>query len=357
MNLSLLHALPLPDFTLKNRVVMAPVTRSRSNAEGVLPDYAAEFYAQRADAGLLITEATNISPQAKGDEFTPGIWSESQIAAWRKVTEAVHARDGRIFMQLWHTGRVSHASLQPDGKAPVSASAIQANGQAFVGNGFKPYSEPRALELDEIAAVIADYRQAAENAKCAGFDGVEVHSANNYLLEQFIRDSTNQRSDRYGGSLENRLRFPLEVIRAVVDVWGAKRVGVRISPLTEYPGGTPRDGQIMATYGQYIDAMNSMGLLYLHMIEGNGASAPGVDMLALRQRFTGVYIANDGYDLPKAEAAIASQHADLISFGKLFIANPDLVKRFACGGPFADSPAQYFYGGGTLGYTDWPCLK
>lgn len=357
MNLSLLHALPLADFTLKNRVVMAPVTRSRASAEGVLPDYAADFYAQRADAGLLITEATNISPQAKGDEFTPGIWSEPQIAAWQKVTEAVHARDGRIFMQLWHTGRVSHASLQPGGGAPVSASSIQANGQAFVGDGFLPYSAPRALESDEIIAVIADYRQAAENAKRAGFDGVEVHSANNYLLEQFIRDSTNQRSDRYGGSLENRLRFPLAVIQAVVDVWGAKRVGVRISPLTEYPGGTPRDSQLMVTYSQYIDAMNSMGLLYLHMIEGNGASAPGVDMLALRQRFTGIYIANDGYDLPKAEAALASQHADLISFGKLFIANPDLVERFSRGGPFAESPVQYFYGGGALGYTDWPCLK
>lgn len=352
MAYALLNSLEIAGLTFNNRVVMAPVTRSRASSEGVLPPFAVDYYAQRSGAGLLITEATNISPQAKGDEFTPGIWNEEQIAAWRSVTDAVHARGSHIFMQLWHTGRVSHASLQPNGLAPVSASAIQANGQAYTSAGFQPYSAPRALQTHEIPNIVADYRRAAENAKCAGFDGVEVHSANNYLLEQFIRDSTNKRDDVYGGSLENRLRFPLDVIRSVIEVWGAERVGVRISPLTEYPGGTPVDSHYQQTYGRYIDELNKLGILYLHMIEG-GSEA----LFPLRQRFQGIYIANDGYDMQKAEAAVAEGHADLVSFGKLFIANPDLVERFSRGGPFADAPSHYFYGGGALGYSDWPALK
>ena len=346
----------LGGLSLPNRVVMAPLTRSRSDDGGVPPDYAALYYAQRATAGLIVSEATNISAQARGYAKTPGIWTPEQVAAWRGVTKAVHDAGGHMVLQLWHTGRISHPSLH-NGALPVAPSAIKPEGQAFTDTGLQDHVTPRALETDEIPGIVADYRHAAQCAKEAGFDGVEVHSANNYLLEQFIRDSTNKRTDQYGGSVENRLRFPLEVVRAVVDVWGASRVGIRISPGTSNPGGTPLDSNPMATYGTYLDALSAMKLMYVHGIEGatqGSRTTEGVDGPALRRRFHGPYIANNGYDRALADKDIGSGGADLVSFGRPFIANPDLVDRLRTGAPLADAPKPYWYGGNATGYSDWP---
>ena len=355
-----LQPVTVGDFHLKNRVVMASLTRSRSSEEGVPPAFAADYYAQRAGAGLIVTEATNISPQARGYAFTPGIWSLDQVAAWQPIVDAVHARGGVIFMQLWHTGRISHPDLH-GGALPVSASAIKPSGQTFTRDGLKDHVTPRALTTDEIPLVIEDYRRAAMNAKAAGFDGVEVHSANNYLLEQFVRDSTNQRTDQYGGSIENRLRFPLAVVEAVIGVWGAKHVGIRISPATTAPGDTPLDSTPMETFGAYVDALSDMGLLYLHAIEGetqlNRGATSDISFPELRRRFSGAYIANNQYTLELAEKTLANGDADLFSFGRPFIANPDLVDRLRTGGPLAEAPKQYWYGGSTVGYSDWPQLS
>jgi len=336
-NSPVLQPFRLGDMELANRVVMAPLTRSRSNDEGVPPDFAADYYGQRADAGLVITEATNISAQARGYALTPGIWSAAQVAAWRNITRAVHSRDGKFFLQLWHTGRISHPDLH-NGALPVAPSAIKPEGQAFTNSGLQDHVTPRALETDEIPGIVEDYRHAAQCAKEAGFDGVEVHSANNYLLEQFIRDTTNHRTDQYGGSIENRLRFPLAVVRAVVDVWGAKHVGIRISPATTQPGGTELDSNPMATYGAYVDALSDIGLLYIHDIEGVtqlSRDPSGVDFYALRQRFNGAYIANNQYTLKLAEETLAAGKADMFSFGRPFIANPDLVSRMRNGAAMA----------------------
>jgi len=355
-----LQPFSLGDFELPNRIVMAPLTRSRSTDEGVPPDFAADYYGQRADAGLLISEATNISAQARGYAFTPGIWTPAQVEAWSRVTRAVHQRGGRMFLQLWHTGRISHPDLHR-GALPVAPSALKPEGEAFTNTGLKPHVTPRALETDEIPAIVEDYRHAATCAKEAGFDGVEVHSANNYLLEQFIRDSTNHRSDQYGGSIANRLRFPLDVVRAVVGVWGAKRVGIRISPATTQPGGAKLDSDPMATYGAYVDALSEIGLLYIHDIEGvtqlTRDVPEDVDFPALRRRFSGAYIANNRYTLKLAEEILAKGDADLFSFGRPFLANPDLVHRLRTGAPLADAPNEYWYGGNSVGYSDWPGMN
>ncbi|WP_414440718.1 alkene reductase [Burkholderia sp. 22PA0106] len=355
-----LQPVTIGGLSLKNRIVMAPMTRSRSDDAGVPPDYAADYYAQRANAGLIITEATNISAQARGYPRTPGIWTEPQIAGWKRVTDAVHRRDGKIFLQLWHTGRMSHPDMH-DGGLPVAPSAIKPAGQIRVHDGMKDFVTPRALETSEIAPIVDDYRRAAENAKRAGFDGVEVHAANNYLLEQFIRDSTNHRTDAYGGSLENRLRFPLDVVRAVVDVWGAERVGIRISPVTTAPGDTPLDSNSADTFGAFVDALSQLGLLYIHDIEGvtqlSREASDGMSFTALRKRFKGAYIANNQYTLNLAETTLAAGDADLFSIGRPFIANPDLVGRLASGAPLAEAPKQYWYGGDATGYSDWPAMK
>jgi N-ethylmaleimide reductase len=347
------------DLELKNRIVMAPRTRSRSDRQGRVPDFEADYYGQRADA-LIISEATNISPQAVGYALTPGIWSDAQVEAWKPVVDAVHERDGRFLLQLWHTGRISHPDLH-GGDLPVSPSAIRPEGQAFTADGMKDHVEPRALETHEIAAIVEDYRRAAENAKAAGFDGVEVHSANNYLLEQFLRDSTNHRTDEYGGSLENRLRFPLAVVEAVVDVWGAGRVGIRLSPATTQPGGTPLDSNVMETYGTYLDHLSAFGLAYTHFIEGVTYTTrewpADIDFAELRRRSPGVYIANNELSVDAAEALITGDEADLVAFGRAFIANPDLVERIRMGGPLAEAPKEYWYGGGSVGYSDWPAMQ
>ena len=346
---------------LKNRIVMAPLTRARANRAGVPPDFAVEYYRQRTGAGLIISEATNISPQAIGYAFTPGIWSAPEVEAWKQVTRAVHDAGGLIVMQLWHTGRISHPDLH-SGAVPVSASAIKAGGDAFTYEGPKPLVTPRPLEAREIPGIVEDYRHAAANARLAGFDGVEVHSANNYLLEQFIRDSTNKRTDEYGGSVENRLRFPLAAVKAAVDAWdGGGRVGVRISPTTTSPGETPLDSNVMGTYSQYIDGLNALGVAYIHVIEGvtreTREASGGVDFLALRRRFRGTYIANNRYDRELAEEALDSGRADLVSFGRPFIGNPDLVQRLRDGVPLVDAPQETYYGGDQKGYSDWPAFE
>ncbi len=342
---------------VSNRIAMAPLTRSRAGSDGVHTPLAAEYYRQRASAGLIITEATNISRQGRGYAFTPGIHTDAQTEAWARVTEAVNAEGGKIVMQLWHVGRMSHESLQENGAAPVAPSAIPAGGNVFIENGFAPPTPPRALELHEIGGVIDDYRNAARRAREAGFDGVEVHAANGYLLEQFLRDSTNHRQDRYGGSIENRARFPLEVVEAVSAVWGADRVGLRLSPLSTAIGDTPLDSTPMETHAYLARRLGEMNLAYLHLVEGqlhDGNGADAFDFQALRDAFGGKYIANNGYGRQTAIDAVASGHADMIAFGKPFIGNPDLVERLRRSAPLFEAPPSAFFGGGAEGYTWFP---
>lgn len=345
---------------LANRIVMAPLTRSRASDDGVVGELQATYYAQRATAGLIIAEATNISAQGRGYALTPGIWSDAQVAGWKQVTDAVHAAGGRIVSQLWHVGRFSHTSLQPGGAAPVAPSAIRAEGPTFTNIGMQEVSTPRALETDEISALIADYVRAAENAKRAGFDGIEVHSANSYLLDQFIRDSTNRRTDRYGGSIENRTRLTREVVEAVLGVWEPGRVGIRLSPTTPDAGNTPPDSDVMATYGHLIRSLNRFDLAYLHFVEGATGGTrklpAGIDLDVLRAEFDGAYIGNNGYDLDLAIERRGAGKVDAVAFGRPFIGNPDLVERLRTGASLTEAPKDAYYGGGAEGYTDWPTL-
>jgi N-ethylmaleimide reductase len=348
----------LGDINLANRIVMAPLTRSRAGDDGVPTELHATYYAQRATAGLIIAEATNISPQGRGYALTPGIWSDEQVAGWKKVTDAVHAAGGTIVSQLWHVGRFSHVDLQPDGQAPVAPSAVKAEGQTYTNDGMVDVSMPRALETDEIPGLIADYVRAADNAKRAGFDGIEVHSANSYLLDQFIRDSTNKRTDRYGGSIENRTRLTQEVVEAVLPAWGAGRVGIRLSPTTPDAGNTPMDSDVMATYGHLIRSLNRFNLAYLHFVEGATGGTreipAGIDLDALRAQFEGPYIGNNGYDLDLAIDRRRAGKVDAVAFGRPFIANPDLVARLQYDVALAQAPRDAYYGGGAKGYIDWP---
>ncbi|MGY8904854.1 MAG: alkene reductase [Burkholderiales bacterium] len=355
----LFNSVALGPYTLANRIVMAPLTRSRASSGGVPGTLHAQYYAQRASAGLIIAEATNISPQGRGYAFTPGIYTDEQVAGWKLTTDAVHAKGGRIVLQLWHVGRYSHPALQENGALPVAPSAIRPKGQAFTEQGMLDVETPRALETNEIAGVVADYRHAAQCALRAGFDGVEIHAANGYLLDQFLRDSTNHRSDAYGGSSENRARIVREVVSAVVAVWGASRVGIRLSPTTTF-GDAPMDSTIMQTYGGLIDAIAPLGLMYLHLIEGETGGSrdlpAGVDLQNLRQRFSGPLMLNNGYTRDMALAARQQHKAELICFGRPFIANPDLVARLASNAPLAALNPKTLYGGGAAGYTDYPAL-
>jgi N-ethylmaleimide reductase len=348
----------LGPYTLANRLVMAPLTRSRAKVNDAPGPVHAEYYAQRASAGLIISEATQISPQGKGYAWTPGIHSDEQVVGWKRVTDAVHAKGGRIFLQLWHVGRISHPSLQPDGGLPVAPSAIQPKGQAFTEHGFEPHPTPRALRTDEIPGIIEQYRHAAENARRAGFDGVEIHGANGYLLDQFLRDGTNKRTDAYGGPVENRARLMLEVAQAVVGVWGADRVGIRLSPVS--PANDIADSDPERTFSYVIEQLSRLGLVYLHLVEGatqGPRDVPGAfDLHKLRRLFKGLYIANNGYDLEMAIGARRTNAADLIAFGRPFIANPDLVERLRHGAPLNTPDRATFYGGDEHGYTDYPFL-
>ena len=342
-----------------NRIFMAPLTRNRAAHDGDVPhELNARYYAQRASAGLIIAEATQISPQGKGYAFTPGIYSDAQIAGWKLVTDAVHAAGGKIVLQLWHVGRISHPSLQPGGALPVAPSAIAFASQVFDGEKFVDCVTPRALRADELPGIVDDYRRATRNALAAGFDGVEVHAANGYLLDQFLKDSANRRDDAYGGSIDNRLRFPLEVVRAVVEVAGADRVGIRIAPQTHF--GDVEDSTPAETFGAFVDRLSELRLAYLHVIEGETGGSrdvPGVDYVALRKRFAGVYVANNGYDRALAIAALEAGRVDAVAFGVPFLANPDLVERFRRDAPLNTPDQATFYGGGEAGYTDYPTLE
>ncbi|WP_045223835.1 alkene reductase [Methyloterricola oryzae] len=348
--------LALGRLTLPNRIVMAPLTRNRASMPGNVPnDLNALYYGQRASAGLIISEATPISAMGHGYPATPGIHSAEQIAGWKRVTQTVHDRGGRIFLQLWHVGRISHPSLLPDGALPVAPSALRPAGQAFTYEGLQDFVTPRALEGEELPGIVADYRRAALNALEAGFDGVEIHGANGYLLDQFLRDGSNQRSDGYGGSLQNRCRLLLEVTEAVCDAAGAGRVGLRISPVN--PFNDMRDSDPQALFEQVAEALNPFGLAYLHVMEGGiGEAPPPFDYAALRRKYKGVYMANSGYDKARANQAIASGLADCVAFGIPYIANPDLVERFRLDAPLNSADPASFYGGDEHGYTDYPSL-
>jgi N-ethylmaleimide reductase len=340
---------------------MAPLTRSRTSRDDVPSPLSVEYYAQRASAGLLIAEATNISPQGRGYAYTPGIYSEAQVEAWGRITAAVHAHCGHIYDQLWHVGRVSHPDLQPGGALPVAPSAIAAQGQMFTQYGFWPFVVPRGLETGEIPGIVEQYRHAAQCARQAGFDGVDIHAANAYLLDQFIRDSTNIRTDRYGGSRENRVRLVLEVAQAVVEVWGAERVGIRLSPVSPNVGQIPLDSDVMGTYDYLVEQLNPLDLVYLHCVKGETTGPRtvllGFSFQELCCRFKGLYIANSGYDLDLATHVLRDGLADLIAFGRPFLANPDLVARLRNRWPLAEAPSETWYGGGAEGYIDWPTYR
>lgn len=349
----------LGPYELTNRIVMAPLTRSRADDDGIPGELQATYYAQRASAGLVISEATNISPQGKGYIRTPGIWAKEQVEGWKLTTKAVHEKGGRIFLQLWHVGRVSHPDLQPGGALPVAPSAVRAeNQQAYTYEGFKPLVTPRALETAEISGIVADYARAAKNAMEAGFDGVEIHAANGYLLQQFLSDKTNKRADRYGGSIENRTRIVAEVVDAVTKVWSGDHVGIRLSPLTKFAD--IGDSNPEPVYLSLIEQLNSFNLAYIHVIEGDtgGERHPpgGFDLQKLRRAFNGLYVANNNYTLELAIEAREENRADLICFGRPFISNPDLVERLRSGAPLAAPDPNTFYAGEARGYIDYPRL-
>ncbi len=357
--MDLFTPIQLGSYLLPNRIVLAPLTRNRAAAGNIPTALNATYYAQRATAGLLITEASQVSPQGIGYPATPGIHSPEQVAGWRLVTEAVHVRGGRIFLQLWHVGRISHPDLQPARAIPVAPSAIAAEGEAQTYEGPKPFVTPRALETAEIPGIVEQFRQGAKNALLAGFDGVEIHGANGYLLDQFLRDGTNQRTDNYGGSIENRARLHLEVTKAVVDVCGADRVGIRLSPSGTF--NNMHDSNPKATFSYLVEALNRFGLAYLHLMEPSEADishgGTPIPTSYFRPIFHGNLIANSGYDRAKGDAVIASSNADLVSFGTLFIANPDLPERFKFNTPLNQPDPTTFYGGGEKGYIDYPTLK
>src|SRR5713101_7203471 len=347
----------LGPITLPNRLVMAPLTRNRAVA-GLVPNpLAVEYYGQRASAGLLITEASQVSQQGQGYQDTPGIYSKEQVAGWRKVTNRVHERGGRIFIQIWHVGRISHVDLQDNKQAPVAPSAVRAKGKTFVNGTFADVSEPRALTLEEIPGIIESFKRGTANALAAGFDGVEIHGANGYLLDQFAKDGANKRTDAYGGSIENRARLMLEVAKAVAAEAGAERTGIRISPVT--PANDISDSNPQPLFDHIVDHLNALKLVYLHVVEGATGGPRDIapfDYGSLRKRFKGAYVANNGYDFELATKALTANEADLIAFGKPFLANPDLVERLKRGAPLNAPDKATFYGGGAKGYTDYPVL-
>jgi N-ethylmaleimide reductase len=346
------------DIALANRVVMAPLTRDRAIAGRVPSPLAVDYYRQRASAGLIIAEATQINPLGQGYLDTPGIYSDAQISGWKAVTDAVHAAGGKIVLQLWHVGRISHVSLLPEGEVPVAPSAIRADGKTFTANGMEQVSEPRALALEEIPQLIADYCTAARNAIDAGFDGVEVHAANGYLIDQFLRDGSNHRTDAYGGSIEHRTRLLAEVVGAVAEEIGAGVTGVRLSPVT--PANDARDSNPQPLFERAVERLEAIGgLAFIHVIEGaTGGPRDNIafDYAALKARFSGPWLVNNGYDKALATQVLSEGKADAVAFGRPFIANPDLVARLRHDAPLAKFDQDTLYGGGAKGYTDYPPL-
>lgn len=357
-NDSLFTPLKVGALELPNRILMAPLTRNRAQADGTPNSSAESYYRQRASAGLIVTEATQISAMGKGYLDTPGIHQQPHIEAWKKIVQAVHAGGGRIFCQLWHVGRISHVSLLPDGRNPLSPSAIQAQGQTFTSDGFVDCSRPDAMTAGDIATTVRDYAHAAHCARQAGFDGIEVHAANGYLIDQFLQDKTNQRSDEYGGSVENRMRFLAQVLKAVGESWSNDRMGIRLSPLGH--ANDIGDSNPEGLFSQVYDYLNEQQLAYLHVVEqfpGNDNDTEQQQLLArLRDRYQGVYLGNGGYDADSASQAIDTGRADAITFGRPFIANPDLPERFRIGASLNEPDPDTFYGGDETGYTDYPFL-
>lgn len=347
------------ELELPHRIVMAPMTRNRAGEGNVPREINARYYEQRASAALILTEASQVSPRGVGYPATPGIHSDAQVEGWRRVTDAVHEAGGRIFLQLWHVGRISHPSLQPDGELPVAPSAVRPEGEAQTYDGPQPFVTPRALELDEIPGVVDEFRHGAANARRAGFDGVEVHAANGYLLDQFLRDGTNRRDDRYGGSIDNRSRLLREVLAAVFETWPAGRVGVRLSPSGTFNDMSDSDPE--ATFGRVVEQLDGLELAYLHLIEATEADlrhgGETVETRRLRRIYNGALMVNGDYDGERGNAAIASGLADLVSFGRLFLANPDLPERLRRGAELNEPDPDTFYGGGAEGYVDYPTLE
>jgi len=342
-----------------NRIVMAPLTRMRAGLGRVPTRLMAEYYVQRAAAGLIVSEATAISQQGTGCPNAPGIYTAEQVTGWQRVTDAVHQAGGRIFLQLWHMGRISHPSFQPDGGLPVAPSPIApCTGQVLTENGMQPYVTPRALKKEELPGIVAQYAAAAQRAKIASFDGVEIHNANGYLLDQFLRDGTNQRADEYGGPVRNRARLTLEVVGAVTKVWGADRVGIRFSP-----GGVfndMHDSNPLATFSHVLHELNRFNLAYAHLIVSSADDlkhgAVPVPLAALRKEFHGPLIVANGFTYATATQALAEDLADVVAFGRLFIANPDLPERFRLNGPLNPLNEATLYGGDAKGYTDYPAM-
>jgi N-ethylmaleimide reductase len=359
---SLFEPASLGDIHVKNRIAMAPLTRNRADAHRVPGPLAATYYTQRASAGLLITEATQISAEGQGYLDTPGLYDDAQVAAWKQITDAVHAAGGKIVVQLWHVGRISHVSLLPGGQ-PVSSTVRRAHTKTYVKEGFADVSTPRALRTDELPRLVADYRHAARCAMQAGFDGVEVHAANGYLLEQFLRDSCNDRTDAYGGGIAHRARLLLEVMQAVVAEVGAGRTGLRLSPVTS-ANDIGQDSDAQALFNHVVEQLAPMQLAFIHVIEGDTGGARDAvpfDYEALRTRFKqgnphGAWVVNNGYTRQMAIDVVARGQADLVAFGKPFISNPDLVERLRIDAPLNASNPATFYGGGAEGYTDYPAL-
>jgi len=355
----LFEGIQIGPLALRNRVFMAPLTRSRAGADGVPGELAATYYSQRASAGLIVTEATQISPMGKGYIDTPGIHSAEQVRGWRRVAEAVHQSGGRIFLQLWHVGRISHTSLLPEGARPVAPSAIRARSQTYLATGVAEVSEPVALTVSGIQETLADYGRAAANAKEAGFDGVEIHAANGYLIDQFLRTGSNRRTDEYGGAARNRVRFLAEATERVLEVWASGRVGVRISPTVGF--NDMWDENSVETFGAVVERLNGYGLGYLHVVEraqdSKGSDEAGLALSAqLRSVWKGVYVVNGGYDGVRGEQAVRSGRADAVAYGRAFLANPDLPRRLELGAGLNQADAATFYGGGAAGYTSYPTL-
>ncbi len=371
VDLGLFSPVKLGRYTLPNRIVMAPLTRNRAG-EGDTPGAInAIYYRQRASAGLIVSEGSQISPQGLGYPNTPGIYSQAQIEGWRLVTDAVHELGGRIFLQLWHVGRSSHPDFQLNGELPVAPSAIAPAGMVMTYTGEKPFVTPRALDISEIPGIVEQYRRGAENALAAGFDGVEIHGANGYLLDQFLHDGSNHRTDEYGGSIENRARLLMEVTQAVTEVWGSDRVGVRLSPSGTFNSMSDSDPKALFTY--VVDALNRFDLAYLHLVEPrinedslnrwkksnvkDDGEEEGLTSRYFRSIYRGTIISAGGYDRELGNATIAAGDADLIAYGRLFISNPDLPERFARNAPLNPYDRSTFYGGGVKGYIDYPSLE
>src|SRR5271165_1271701 len=357
---TLFESVQLGNLVLANRVFMAPLTRNRAHVDGVPGELAATYYSQRASAGLIVTEATQISPMGKGYVNTPGIHSPEQVRAWSRIVESVHKSGGRIFLQLWHVGRISHSSLLPNNAQPVAPSAIRANSQTLIATGLVQVSEPVSLTAGGIKETLDDYRRAAGNAKEAGLDGVEVHAANGYLIDQFLKTGSNRRTDEYGGAASNRVRFLTETVECVLEVWDSRHVGVRISPTSGFNDMT--DDNPLETFSVTVDRLNDYGLGYLHIVEtaqnSKGSSEEDLALSAhLRTLWKGLYVVNGGYDGLRGEEAVRIGHADAVAYGRAFLANPDLPRRLQLGSPLNEPDQQTFYGGDAKGYTDYPRLS